>query len=285
MHLEGAIAPLELVCAMIGANAAFAVYALLASTRGRASFAAYAAALESDLRFLNARWTGLELARAHVGLLVVMLVATVLSESVTLASMTCGVAMLPPRYLMLLRRRRVARLEGQLDTWLTALAHALRANPALGDGLASTARVVAPPLSEELALLLRENALGSPLDRALEDMGRRIDSPVVSTALATLRIARMTGGDFVHTLETSAATLREMARLEGVVRTKTADGRAQAWVVAILPMPMMGTLTQVAPDMLAPLWHSSAGQLLLLGGGAMWLVAILAARRITQVRI
>jgi tight adherence protein B len=278
-------APLFGVALMVGANAALAMFTLLTSTRFGSSFNAYADALERDLRFLNVRWTGAQLARCNAAVVALLLALAALCGSGVVAIAAFTVAIMPTRYLLGRRQRRVARIERQLDGFLTSLAHALRANPALGDGLASTTRVLAPPLAEELRLLLHENALGSPLDRAMEDMGRRIGSPVVSTALATLRIARLTGGDFVHTLETSAATLREMARLEGVIRTKTADGRAQAWVVAILPIPMMGTLTQIAPDLLAPLWHTSAGQLLLFVAGVMWLVAILAARRIAQVRV
>ena len=38
------------------------------------------------------------------------------------------------------------------------------------------------------------------------------------------------------------AALREIARLEGVVRTKTAEGKAQAMVVAVMPFPLIGLL-------------------------------------------
>jgi tight adherence protein B len=285
MNSESASASATAVAVLVGVSAGCAAFALLVSPRVSRSFNAYAQTLERELRFLSARPTGIQLACGHAVAVALAVAALITTGSAQAAVAACCVAIAPLRYLTLQRRKRVTRIEQQLDGFLTSLAHALRANPALGEGLASTARVVAPPLAEEVRLLLHENALGSPLDRALDEMGRRIGSPVVSTALATLRVARMTGGDFVQTLETSAATLREMARLEGVVRTKTADGRAQAWVVAILPIPMMGTLTQIAPNLLAPLWNSNNGQILLCVASLMWLVAILAARRIAQVQI
>ena len=42
---------------------------------------------------------------------------------------------------------------------------------------------------------------------------------------------RQVGGNLPKVLETTAHTLREMKRLEGVIRTKTADGRMQLWVI------------------------------------------------------
>jgi tight adherence protein B len=133
--------------------------------------------------------------------------------------------------------------------------------------------------------LLREHDLGTPLDRALENVSARVGSPVVSAALSTLRIARSAGGDFVQTLEQSAAALREMARLEGVVRTKTAEGRAQTVVVSALPLPTLYLIDQLSPTLLEPLWSTDLGHVLMAIALLMWLVAFLAARRITQVDI
>ena len=73
-----------------------------------------------------------------------------------------------------------------------ALSNALHANPALGDSIAQSARLVGPPLSQELSLLHKECRLGMPLDRALRQLGARVHSPIVSAALATLRVARGT---------------------------------------------------------------------------------------------
>jgi tight adherence protein B len=208
-----------------------------------------------------------------------------LSATIQPVAAALAVALGPSLVLARRRRGRTARLEQQLDGFLIALAHSLRATPVLGDALRSSAEVVAPPLSEELRVLLREHDLGTPLDRALENMAERTESPVVSAALGTLRIARSSGGDFVHTLERSAATLREMARLEGVVRTKTAEGRAQTVVVSALPLPTLLTIDHLSPELLAPLWTTSTGHILVAIAFLMWVVSILAARRVVHVDI
>jgi tight adherence protein B len=107
----------------------------------------------------------------------------------------------------------------------------------------------------------------------------------VSVALSMLQIASSTGGDFVRTLETSAAALREMARLEGVVRTKTAEGRAQAVVIGLIPIPMLWTIQSLTPDLLVPLWTTDMGHIVLAIALTLWASALLAARWIVHVDI
>jgi tight adherence protein B len=103
--------------------------------------------------------------------------------------------------------------------------------------------------------------------------------------MATLLIGRQTGGDLPKILERSAATLREMARLEGVVRTKTAEGKSQAWVLGAMPFVMVIVLQSMDPNWLKPLWTSFIGYVLMFAAGILWIFAIIAARKILNVDI
>lgn len=245
----------------------------------------YVAWLERELRYQGADLKGERLARGQQAAAAALLAASVALPRPAAAALFVLVTGGPAVFLVRERRRRTERVEAQLDGFLLALAHSLKATPALGDGLRCCADVVAKPLADELRVLLREHELGTPLDRALDNMSERIGSTVASAALSTLRIARSAGGDFVQTLERSAATLREMARLEGVVRTKTAEGRAQTAVVSALPIPTLYVIDRLSPALLEPLWTTDVGHVLLAIALVTWVVAFLAARRITQVDI
>jgi tight adherence protein B len=184
-----------------------------------------------------------------------------------------------------LRRKRIAQIDDQLDGWLLTLANGLRANPSLGEAIEAGAGLVPEPLRQELSLTIKETRLGMPLDRALRQMVERVRSPVVSAAVATLNIARSSGGELSKTLETAAASLREMARLEGVVRTKTAEGRAQAVLVAVIPGPLLWLLQSMNPNLFDPLWSTPRGHLLVGIAVALWVSALLWARRIVAVDV
>lgn len=194
-----------------------------------------------------------------------------------------GIAGLPVPLLRRAVQRRRQHIEQQLDGWLTGLANALRAAPALGEAVRSTLPMVHGGFREELQLALRRSKLGIPLEESLHEMGTRIQSPAMSAAVTTLRIATRSGGELATMLETTAAALREMARLEGVVRTQTASGRAQAWIVSAIPLPLIAMLHYIDPTYLAPLWTTALGQVLALVAGMLWLVAALWARKIVQV--
>jgi len=283
MRLE--IASAWLGAALFGAGVALAVAALHDHPGLVAALRRYTEEIERELRYQGEAWTGERVLRAQrtIGSMLITWAAL----SATVPPLVCAVVVAYAPRIVLSRRRRVRteRIEQQLDGFLIAVAHSLRATPALGDGLRSSADVIAPPLADELQLLLREHDLGTPLDRAFDSMAQRIRSPVVSAALSTLRVARSTGGDFVHTLERSAATLREMARLEGVVRTKTAEGRAQTVVVSMLPVPTLALIDHMSPKMLVPLWTTDAGHVVIAVAMFIWLISIVAARRIVHVDI
>jgi tight adherence protein B len=192
-------------------------------------------------------------------------------------------ALAPSLWLRRLRRRRRALLERQLEPWLVALTNALAATPALGDALAQSARLVDAPLRDELELVSKEMALGTPLDDALERAAARADSRPFRAVITTLKVARNTGGSLPSTLGAAGESLREMARLEGVVRTKTAEGRVQTIVLGALPAALYGLLLTLRPDHFAPMDHSALGGLLYLGAGLLWVSAVLAAHRILSV--
>jgi tight adherence protein B len=265
----------------------FSVYLLVSAASGPVArmFGAYHAQLEWDLRFLKSDVNGKQAIWAQALTCVGLIAATVVRDQWLYLSLVPPVLFLPQGLIANKRLLRVVTLDAQVDTWLVILANALRATPALGEAMASSARLVSSPLSDELELVLREYQLGAPLDVALRTMVVRLKSRTVNVALGTLRIARTTGGNLPDTLETSAAALREMARLDGVVRTKTAEGKAQATVVAVMPFPLVGMLNYLNPKLLAPLWNTLEGYGLLFGAFVLWLMAVLWARKILDVDI
>jgi tight adherence protein B len=247
--------------------------------------AAHGARLDHDLRFVRARLGGRALVRLQLaGVAAVIGVAIGCASAAPLVA-TVPVLVGPGLAARRSRLMRVQALEEQLDVWVLSLANALSATASLGAAIAASARVVPSPMRDEVETVLRETRLGAPLDAALAAMGTRIGSRVVSGALLTLRIARSAGGNARATLELAASTLREMARLEGVVRAKTAEGKAQALVVSVIPAPLVLAIRALSPEFFAPLGRSPAGSLVVLLAVALWGAAIALAAKICAVDV
>lgn len=181
--------------------------------------------------------------------------------------------------------RRVSKLEEQVEPWLNAVANALKASPSLGEAITSSANLVPAPMCEEIDVLVKEYELGTALDLALDNLAARVGSSTVSGTVLALKVARKSGGNLPEMLEGAAAALRELARLEGVVRTKTAEGKAQAFVIGMIPVPMVLGMNSMDPHFFEPLTRSFLGNLIVAGVGVLWAAAVLSARKILDVDV
>jgi tight adherence protein B len=251
----------------------------------RVYWAKYVAALDAEVRFQLWKTTGLAIARAQLGAFLAMpVLAFVMGDSFYFLFML-PIAVVPYFWLQNKHGERTTQLEILLDSWLLLLANALKAAPSLGEAISSSARLIRPPFSDEVDLVIKEMKLGTPLDQAVLNMSRRINSRVISSSLATILVGRQTGGDLPEILEKSAATLREMQRLEGVVRTKTAEGKGQAIVLAAIPFVLLFMIHQVDNQWLRPLVETTTGYIIIAIATTLWFTAIILARRILSVDV
>ncbi len=278
------------------AGVAVSIYVTLTDAESplRKLYDRYSKFLDGELRALFIHTTtGAYIANWQLGLCVAALLVEPVAVVFTgegagapVALIVIPLVVVAPRiYFIDARSKRQSKIETQLDTFLLALANALKASPSLGDALGACTTLLRSPIREELELTMKENQLGVPLDQALLNMAQRVGSQAFSGALSTVLIGRQTGGDLPRILETAAATLREMARLEGVVRTKTAEGKAQAWVLGVVPPILVGILNWLDPQWLRPLSSTAIGYIIVTIAVAFWVAAIFAARKILAVDI
>lgn len=237
-----------------------------------------------ELTKLHVRMSARQVLGLHLSAALLMTGSLVLGQW-ALAGVFAVLIFAPNLWLWRARIKRTERLEQQLDSWLTALTNALQANPSLGDAIASTISLVDAPIADEVELVIKENALGMPLDDALERAAVRSGSRVFRAAITTLKVARNTGGNLPQTLKTASDTLREMARLEGVVRTKTADGRAQSIAISALPIPVYFGIEYMMPGYYDPMRTSLVGNAIFAAVGILWVGAALLSHKILSVDI
>lgn len=276
---------LGLLAAIFAFGAAGCALFLDSGSAGRRWFGSRLSKFEGELSFLRSRWRARHFVGAQILVLGLVSLAVSLGGSVLLLVLVPTIVIVP---LLWVRRRvvrRIARIEEQIEGWLVALANALHASPSLGEALESTVPLVPAPLREDLDLVVKEYELGTPLDVALERWGARVDSRTLGATLLALRVARRTGGNLPEMLESAAGALRELARLEGVVRTKTAEGKSQALVIGAVPLPLVLGLHALDPHFFEPLTQSFAGNLLAALAALLWGMALVLARKILAVDV
>ncbi len=192
---------------------------------------------------------------------------------------------LPRLYLRHLRKQRLQKFSDQLEDALLAMSSSLKAGFSINQAMESVAQENRSPISFEFKLLTNEIRLGVPLEDALENMNKRMQSPdfeLVSVAIIT---ARQTGGELTGVLERLAGVIRERVRIQQKIRSLTAQGRMQAWIIGLVPFGLMLALFYIAPDMMDSFFSNFIGILLLIGVILLDICGFLMIRKITTIDI
>ena len=245
----------------------------------------YTGSLERKLRLMFIRTPGRVIALGQFAGLFLFLVIHVLFTIPFWYAVLFLIAVGPAVQIESMRRARLRKIEEQLDGFLLALANGLKATPSIGAALQGIVHILQPPIRQEVELAVKEMKVGSTLDQAVLHMAARVGSRQVDSALSAILIGRQVGGNLPKVLETTSATLREMARLEGVLRTKTAEGKMQLWIIAAMPMVFVFLFNWAFPGYMALLTESILGYIILIMAGGLWVGALLLARKVLAVDI
>jgi tight adherence protein B len=245
----------------------------------------YAGHLEARLGRLGSRTTGRTLVVGQALGFVACFALRVVLELRWWPLLAIAVLVGPPYWLERSLAQRVTAIDAQVDGLLVALSNALKATPSLGDAFVSVGALLEDPMRHEVAMVGKEMRFGATFDQALLSMSRRAGSRRLASALSAVLIGRQVGGDLPKILDSTAASLREMARLEGVVRTRTAEGTTQVWVLSAFPLFMVIGMSAIDPGHFDPLTSSVAGYVLVALALLLWGAALVVARNILAVDI
>jgi tight adherence protein B len=194
--------------------------------------------------------------------------------------------LLAPRFvLMRVRRLRAHRFDRQLPDLLQALAGALRAGSGMQRALRHIVTQTAPPLSQEFGLLLREQRMGVSFPQALANLHRRMPTQSCSLVVSALNIAAQNGGGLAETLESIAQTLRARHHWMGRIQALTAQGKMQSWIMAGLPVLLLGVLYRLEPQAMSLLWSSAEGWMVLGLVLALECLGLILMRRIVAIDV
>ena len=248
-------------------------------------WARYTVGMERKLRPMFIWTPGRVIGLGQFAALFLLLVVHALVEVPFWWVMIFIIAIAPATQIELLRRKRVVEIERQLDGFLMSLANALKSTPSIGSAFQSVAPVLQDPIRQEVELAIKEMKVGSTLDQALLHMAARVGSRQLDSALSSILIGRQVGGNLPKVLESTSASLREMARLEGVIRTKTAEGKMQLWVIGFMPLVLAIALNYAFPGYLDLLTSSLTGYLISFAIAGCWIGALILARKVLDIDI
>ena len=188
----------------------------------------------ADVAMPPQRFLVLALAAGLLGFYLTLAVSRSVAAAVILMGICAG---LPVVYLLVRRKSRDQALVRQLPDALDMIVRALRVGQSVDNALKEVGRNSPEPLGTEVRTIYEETALGLSFVAALQNFEARFarlaDVKLMTTAFI---IQRETGGNLTRVLANLADLIRERDTLQRQVRALTAEGRASAMIVGLLPV-------------------------------------------------
>jgi tight adherence protein B len=218
---------------------------------------------------------------------VVFAVTLVVSDlNVVVSIIMAFIGLLVPRLLLnySIKKRR-KQFEEQFVQGLEYLSSSTRAGLSLVQSVESLVVNSNPPLSQEFDLLLREYRIGIPLNEALQNLARRVDSEELNLMVFSTIITRELGGDISEIFDHLAEVIRSRHRVMDRIDTLTSQGRLQAMVCGAIPFFLYGILFLWQPEYLKPLFDSFAGRIGVYAVILFQIMVILIVRRMVNIKV
>lgn len=185
-------------------------------------------------------------------------------------------------YLLRTQREEFA---DQLADNLQMVASALRAGQSMMGAFGVVVEQSPEPSRNEFRRIVADERLGIPLEDAIRDVARRMESRDMEQLALVAKIQRETGGNTAEVLDQLIATIRERGALRRLMRTLTAQGRLTQIIVSVLPLFLLAAVSLLQPDYMKPLFETGGGRIALTIGATLSVIGSLAIRRIVAVRV
>jgi tight adherence protein B len=143
---------------------------------------------------------------------------------------------------------RLNKFNDQLSDMLNLMVNGLRAGYSTMQALEAISRELPAPISDEFHRVVQEMQIGIPMEKALDNLLRRIPSEDLDFVITAINVQREVGGNLSEILDNISFTIRERVRIKGEIRVMTAQVRTSATVLSLIPVFLTLALWFVSPE-------------------------------------
>jgi len=201
----------------------------------------------ADLKFKVAEYYAL----VFMSTVVTAVLALLLQSSVPWASLAIGGVIgffIPRFYVKRQQGVRLTKFNDQLGDMLNLMVNGLRAGYSVMQALEAVSRELPTPISDEFRRVVQEMQIGIPMEKALDNLLRRIPSDDLDFVITAINVQREVGGNLSEILDTISFTIRERVRIKGEIRVMTAQVRTSGAVLSMIPVFLSLALWFISPE-------------------------------------
>jgi len=154
----------------------------------------------------------------------------------------------PRFYVKRQQRVRLLKFNDQLGDMLNLMVNGLRAGYSTMQAMEAISRELPAPICDEFRRVVQEMQIGITMEKALDNLLRRIPSDDLDFVITAMNVQREVGGNLAEILDTITFTIRERVRIKGEIRVMTANVRASGAILSLIPLGLALALYFLSPE-------------------------------------
>lgn len=137
----------------------------------------------------------------------------------------------------------------------------LRSGLPVSDSLVLVSQEVPDPLGAVFRDISNTMKLGVPMEKALQEMARRLDLTEFNFFTTSIILQRETGGNLSEILNNLSEVLRGRYIMRMKIKAMSSEARASAYIIGSLPFVVILAVGATSPGYMTPLWDDPRGNI------------------------
>lgn len=183
------------------------------------------------------------------------------------------------------RQKRLTSFNVQICDALSVMSNSMRAGFSFMQSVDMVCKEMPDPISKEFSRTFREVNLGASTERALQNLGKRVNSDDLDLVITAVLIQRQIGGNLAEVLDNIAETIRERVRIKGEIKTLTAQGRLSGIVIGLLPVFLTGAMLMINPSNLIKFAAHPVGRVMIFMAIGGEIIGFMCIKRIVDIKV
>jgi tight adherence protein B len=191
-----------------------------------------------------------------------------------------------PRFVLnALVKRRIKKFTANFAEAIDLIVRGVRTGMTVAECLGIVGREMPDPIGLEFRAITEGLQMGLTLEESMNRFTARVPSNETRFFSIVLVTQQTTGGNLAETLAKLAGILRDRKRMRDKIRALSSEAKSSAGIIGSLPFAVGGILTFIAPQYVAILFETSAGNWCVFAGFLIMTIGVLVMRKMINFEI
>lgn len=177
---------------------------------------------------------------------------------------------LPYFYVVRATKRRLKKFSDEFPAALDIIVRGVSAGLPLSECLKTIANETKEPVCSEFQMLLNDQSVGMPLEKAAHRLALRVPLAETSFFAIVLAVQSRSGGSLSEILNNLSLVVRGRKMLDAQIKTMSSEAKMSGQMIGAMPMLVAAALFYLSPEYINVLLGTRMGQVIL-GGCALWM--------------